>query len=472
MFSSKKLLAGLLALSLACSPVAAQVPITGAGNASAAAESGTPVSNACINSSGTTITFTAQGVGGANPRRISVVSINWSDSTAAGTAELTAVTIGGINMARQVRASGDNQNSNSEIWYVANPTGTTANIVATFSTAVDGVTIEVYSLIGYLSVIATTTGTTSVSQTYNNKQLAIAVASRTVNVSTSLSNMTNDYSSACGASLWGVHASQRLTGNGTLSSAISPTSNNPKIALAVWQTTTASACASNITGVLGNWDMSVTASVTTGAGLAITNIADISGQGNHFGDGNIANKPIYNATGFNSRPTMASVVGLSIQNTVAFPMGTGNTLTFYWVGSMGSATNVYGMPLSYGAGGSINNTGAWYFSRESNTQAFRFNRNASALTPAMVYDAPYRIIGTIDSGGAMTLYVNGVATTGATQAGNWISGGDLVMSSNIYDLPGVRNIVGNTSEALVATGFTNSTNAAIVDNCLKLKWGL
>lgn len=198
--------------------------------------SGTPVSNACINSSGTTITFTAQGVGGANPKRISVVSINWSDSTAAGTAQLSSVTIGGISMGRAVRTTAGAANSNSEIWSIPNPTGTTANVVATFSSAVDGVTIEVYSLIGYNNIVATTTGTTSVSQSYSNKQLAIGAASRTVNVSTSLSNMVNDFSSACGAGLWGVHASQKLSGSGTLSSSISPTSNNPKIALAVWTT--------------------------------------------------------------------------------------------------------------------------------------------------------------------------------------------------------------------------------------------
>lgn len=215
----------------------AQVPMTGAGLGSPDDTSGDPVSNACTASSGTTITFTAQGVGAADPRRISVVSINWSDSTAAGTAELNGVTVGGLVMARAVRASGNNQNSNSEIWYVANPTGISANVVATFSTAVDGITIEVYRLIGYQSINAITTGTTSVSQAYTNKQIAIAAGSRTVNVSTSLSNMTNDFSSACGSGLWGVHASQRLSGNGTLSSSISPTSNNPKIALAVWKTT-------------------------------------------------------------------------------------------------------------------------------------------------------------------------------------------------------------------------------------------
>ncbi len=148
------------------------------------------------------------------------------------------MTVGGISMTRAAVTTSGLTNSNSEIWYVPNPSGTTANIVATFATAVNGVTIEVYSLIGYISnPISSAIGTTSASQSYNNKQVALAAGSRTVNVSTSLSNMVNDFSSACGASLWGVHASQALRGdNQTLTTTISPTSNNPKIALAIWST--------------------------------------------------------------------------------------------------------------------------------------------------------------------------------------------------------------------------------------------
>src|SRR5258706_1226802 len=111
----------------------------------------TPVSNACSTVSGTTITFTAQGTGGANPNRISVVSINWDDSTNAGTASITAVTIGGISMIQSVSALSGAQNSNSEIWYVSNPSGTTANIVITAATAINGITIEVYSLVGFVT---------------------------------------------------------------------------------------------------------------------------------------------------------------------------------------------------------------------------------------------------------------------------------------------------------------------------------
>lgn len=244
MFSSRKILAGLLALVLAWgSPASAQLATTHAGTVGG--PTSTPVSNACINSSNTTITFTAQGTGNASATRVSVVSIAWSDSTAAGTAELTGMTIGGITMTRAVRTNGDDQNSNSEIWFVLNPTGATANIVATFSTAVDGVTIEVYSLKGFntASPLAVAVGSTNIIQTYNNKQVAIAVGSRTVNVSTSLSNLTTDFSSACGASLWGIHSSKALNGNNqTLTTTISPVSNNPKIALAVWNVSGPGVC--------------------------------------------------------------------------------------------------------------------------------------------------------------------------------------------------------------------------------------
>src|SRR6266403_1840858 len=111
----------------------------------------TSVSNACSTASGTTITFTAQGTGTTNPNRISVVSINWDDSTNAGTASITTVTIGGISMIKAVSALSGAQNSNSEIWYVTNPSGTSANIVITAATAINGVTIEVYSLVGFIT---------------------------------------------------------------------------------------------------------------------------------------------------------------------------------------------------------------------------------------------------------------------------------------------------------------------------------
>jgi len=190
--------------------------------------------NGCSVTSGTVTTFTAKNFGAVNPTRVTVVSINWDDSTNAGTASITAVSIGGNSAVRAIRASGDNQNSNSEIWYVLNPTGTSGNIVITSSTNIDAVTIGVYSLIGYGSPQVTGTGTTTANVAYTNKTVALAAASRTTNVSTSLSSMINDFSSACGANLWGVHASNQNNGNGTLTTNINPSTSNPKIAMALW----------------------------------------------------------------------------------------------------------------------------------------------------------------------------------------------------------------------------------------------
>ncbi len=235
MFNSKKLLAALFALTFSCCGALAQIPVTGAGSSGAGGgPTAPPVDQACVTGAGTTITFTSKNFGAANPTRVTAVSVNWADTTAAGTAELTNVTIGGVAAVRAVRAVGDNQNSNSEIWYLLNPTGTTGNVVVTSSTNIDAVTITIYALNGYGSPTVTSTGTTTASNAYTNKTVTLAAASRRVNVSTSLSNMTNDFSSTCGTGLWGVHASQPNNGSGTLSTTISPTSNTPLIAMATW----------------------------------------------------------------------------------------------------------------------------------------------------------------------------------------------------------------------------------------------
>ncbi len=111
----------------------------------------TTTDQACLASSGATQTFTAKNFGGGKAGRILAVSINWSDSTLAGTAELTGVTIDANVMSRATRAVGDNQNSNSEIWYAQVTSGTVGDVVVTASSAVDGMTIAIYRLVNYSS---------------------------------------------------------------------------------------------------------------------------------------------------------------------------------------------------------------------------------------------------------------------------------------------------------------------------------
>src|SRR5438045_2158274 len=107
----KKLFTGLFfALAVALSSTPALPQFSGCSAGFCSPDDGVdalPISNACSTSSGTTVTFTAQGIGNARPNRISVVTINWDDSSVANTAELNAVSIGGVSMARAVRAQGD-----------------------------------------------------------------------------------------------------------------------------------------------------------------------------------------------------------------------------------------------------------------------------------------------------------------------------------------------------------------------------
>lgn len=245
-----------------CLLVAGLNPVQAAGWLPLASATVTQTDSGCLASAGTVNTFTAKGLGNANPNRITAVSINWADSTLAGTAELTSVTVGGNAAQRAVRAAGDDQNSNSEIWWLQLPAGTTGDIVVTSSTNIDAVTIGVYSLIGFaLMPSPVSTGTTTANIAYQNKDVVLAAGSRTTNVSTSLSNMTNDFSSACGSGLWGVHASQSVNGNNTLTTNINPSTNNPKIAMALWSTTTNNALSmAFVTGTTGSG--SGTATVT------------------------------------------------------------------------------------------------------------------------------------------------------------------------------------------------------------------
>lgn len=429
---------------------------------------GTPISNACVSTPGTTITFTAQGTGGTNPNRISVVSINWSS---AGSSGLTAVTIGGISMTRAVRATASSIGNNSEIWFVANPTGTSSNIVLTASVALTGATIEVYSLIGYRTVIATTTGTTSISQTYNNKQLAIGAGSRAINVSTSLSNMNTDFSAACGLGLWGVHTSQALHGNGTLTSSINPTSNNPEIALAVWSTDPPPNCpvVANLTGLIGSWDASVFSSLTISAGK-ITAAADQSGAGHTMAG---PSGPNYNATGFNGLPAFdwgaSGTNGLSVSS---FPFGTGNTLTFYTVISMNNSTGSFGRIISYFAGGSndADNNASFLVARNAGSNALVLYRNASTASTASLAFIPHILIATINSSGVMTIYVDNVAVTGNTLNAAFGATGTLALG--IAAFSNTSNWIGPMGEAGLTNTFTNSTNAGLLYTCLKSKWGL
>jgi hypothetical protein len=98
------------------------VTVNPTGNASVTANTSNP------------ITFSAVASGTAAANRLSVVAINGRRR-----ATLNTVTINGVSAAKAVGVLlGGSGNMISEIWYAENPSGTTADVVLTFSAATSG----------------------------------------------------------------------------------------------------------------------------------------------------------------------------------------------------------------------------------------------------------------------------------------------------------------------------------------------
>jgi hypothetical protein len=82
------------------------------------------------------------------------------------------------------------------------------------------------------------------------------------------------------------------------------------------------------------------------------------------------------------------------------------------------------------------------------------------------------LIGTVDSGGVLKIYVNNSVNSGGTLSGNWVSGGRVALGTGAA-LPADNNFwSGTIAEAGVATGFSDATAVAALDSYLKTKWGL
>ena len=226
-----------------------------------------------------------------------------------------------------------------------------------------------------------------------------------------------------------------------------------------------------VTGLIGSWDASVTASLTL-SGADILSVADQSGGGNTM-TWAVA-KPTYSATGFNStKPAMLFTGGSALKKT-SFPMGTGNTLTAWVVCTMcnGTGSGSDARILNYLAPGVTtdwNDVGTWSITRNG-LSAMTILRNAGANTGYITeYPAPHRLIFTITSGGFATLYVDGVSMATLTSGGNWTTAGTCQIGQRTDS---VAFWAGPVAEAGVATGYSDATTVAALDLYLKTKWGL
>jgi hypothetical protein len=113
--------------------------------------------NGFVNSGTTTQSFTAVGMGTASSDRINVLFIGYAVGN-----PIVGVTVGGVAATQVPLAiASSSPNQNCEIWYIANPTGTTANIVVTTTSSTFGCNVNVGALTGANS----TPGTVQVAST-------------------------------------------------------------------------------------------------------------------------------------------------------------------------------------------------------------------------------------------------------------------------------------------------------------------
>lgn len=185
----------------------------------------------------TTHTVAGRSFGAADATRIIAASIAWVD-TSFGGSTLNSVTIGGVSATRAIRSAAAGNFNNAEIWYAAVPTGTTGDVVLTFSNgSVSRVSVGVYSLINLVSGTPshTGTGTTTASISVVNGDFVVAVGCRTNDsVDYTLSNVTIDADLAPSSSHRGIHGHTTATSTTTLTVVPSVTSNAPQVALASW----------------------------------------------------------------------------------------------------------------------------------------------------------------------------------------------------------------------------------------------
>jgi hypothetical protein len=229
-----------------------------------------------------------------------------------------------------------------------------------------------------------------------------------------------------------------------------------------------------LTGLIIWADASVTASLTL-SGSNITSIADQSGAGNNLaaGGGNVP----YSATGFNTnKPAMVFTNGNTATLQKVITMGTGSTLTAWYVGTTGvGASSIAGRIISYGGGfgGDNNNIGSFTVAAGSPFTSLDLNRNGvhAGSSGLSVDPAGHRVIVTINSSGNMTMFVDGVAggTTG-TSNGAWANTGNFSLGRQASAASDYW--YGPIGEFGLATGFSNSTLVGQLDTYLKNKWGL
>lgn len=123
-------------------------------------------------STASSVTFTSVALGTATSDRL--VAVYFGTGTT-NTGQVTAVTIQGISATQAVRSGTGNSNVTNVIWYATVPTGTTGDVVVTFSTTWGNTTAGILSSVSIYDLASTTPITASTQTASDNVSPSLSV---------------------------------------------------------------------------------------------------------------------------------------------------------------------------------------------------------------------------------------------------------------------------------------------------------
>lgn len=170
--------------------------------------------------SATAYTFSSQAIGTASSDRVVAVGV-MAGNSAAG---INTLTVGGVSAVKAIDATNSTE---TELWYASVPSGTTADIVVTFSSGKGRCGIGVWALTGVTGVGATNTSTSSTATLTvpgRTKDIVLAVYGGKDHASVSFSGVTENYDEdISGAnSQYQAGGSKKLTATGSNTITVTP----------------------------------------------------------------------------------------------------------------------------------------------------------------------------------------------------------------------------------------------------------
>ena len=178
--------------------------------------------------SATAYTFSSQAIGTASSDRVVAVGVTAGNSAAG----VSTLTVGGVSAVKAIDVT---NNTEAELWYASVPSGTTADIVVTFSSGKGRCGIGVWALTGVTGVGATNTSTSSTATLTVSgitKDIVLAVYGGKDHTSVSFSGVTENYDEdiSGAGSQYQAGGSKKLTATGSNTITVTPNTGATEVA--------------------------------------------------------------------------------------------------------------------------------------------------------------------------------------------------------------------------------------------------